>query len=135
MDNKILLDKIERFLLEIFHEIIIKKNNRIKLRLILIKHKISDSGREALYQCNILKKEGYGTGSEYEWISGLPDKKMCNDFLTKMREINLDYCKKYRPKSPVPTTPELSNEKSKVNPLLPISFLIMLLLLIRKLIK
>ena len=135
MDNKKMLQKIEPFLLEIYNETVIKNNKKIKLRHILIKHKMSDSSRVALSECKILKKNNYGSAAEYIWIHGLPDQKLCYDFLEKVKEINKRYILKYR--SPAKKNISVVPKKKEVKSydFLPAAILLGLLILIRKLLK
>lgn len=135
MDNKRMLQKIEPFLLDIFNETIIKNNKKIKLRQILIKHKMSDSSRVALSECKILEKKNYGTAAEYSWIHGLPDQKLCREFLEKLREVNHRYILKYR--SPAKKNIPLVIKKDEVKSynFLPAALFVGLLILIRKFLK
>lgn len=88
MKNKVLIDKIQPFLFEIYNEIVINQNRRISVRKIIMKHKMSDSARVALYNSNILKGNNKKKGREYNWTGPMPDVNLCNVFLSEMRKIN-----------------------------------------------
>ncbi len=125
-----MLDKIGPFLLEIYNELVIKKNKKLRIRHLLIKHNMSDSSREALFKSKILKKIGYGSGTQYCWIEYLPSNDLNEKFLKTIREVNKSYRKKYKPED------EKAVPEVKQPSLIPAIILSgMVLLLVKKIFK
>lgn len=139
MENKKLSEKVEPFLLEVYNELVINKNRKLRIRQLLIKHKLSDSAREALFVGKILSKDSYGSGAVYEWITYLPSNELYSHYLETIKEIHRKYNKKRYSKSEAKNgtsdTLQLENKKVKIPILLPMIATGLLIMFGKSLIK